>query len=261
MAIRQGMMPGWQDPSGRYKPINIPVNPNFGYDTPNSGGNSDPTQSDEDVLSGFVNQMYARFAPQQVAYETRSEEEIRTSVAAWLRPSYEQAIANRQEQTRLNKANLDTDAIARGMGASTYVTDVKNRQQNAEAGDIASLEADYGATLSKYVLDNVDSDKNRALEAEKYNAGARQDAYDKAYAAALSLFEQYKKSARKSGGGGTVPTMLENCEAFLSMLSGEERRAVYEATTTQGAQYRAELIASVGTAGYIQLMGKYPSKP
>jgi len=260
VATRIGLTPKWQNPVDRFKPDIDPVKPTIPGTSPR-GGNTDPTLSDEDVLSGFVDEMYARFAPQQVTYETRSEDEIRSSVAAWLRPSYDQAIANRQELTRLNKANLDADAIARGMGASTYVTDVKNRQQNAESSDITSLEADYGSVLSKYVLDGVDSDQNRALEAEKYNAGARQDAYDKAYTAALSLFEQYKKSGKKSGGGGAGATSLENCEAFLSMLSGEERRAVYEATTAQGAQYRAELIASVGTAGYIQLMGKYPGSP
>ena len=99
------------------------------------------------------------------------------------------------------------------------------------------------------------------LEAEKFNAEARQSAYDKAYTAALSLYEQYKKTVKRSGGGGPVPTSLENCEAFLSMLSGEERKTVYEASTAQGARYRAELIASVGTAGYFQLMGEYPGKP
>lgn len=260
MATKIGLLTRWQNPTDRFKPVAAPVKPTIPGVSPGADSD-DPTMSDEDVLSGFVDQMYARFAPQQVEYDARSEEEIRSSVSAWLRPSYEQAIANRQEQTRLNKANLDADAIARGMGASTYVTDVKNRQQNAESSDIASLESDYGATLSKYVLDNLDSEKDRALEAEQYNADARQSAYDKAYSAALSLYEQYKKSGGKSKAGGTVGTTLENCDAFLSLLSGEERRAVYEATTAQGAQYRAELIASVGTAGYIQLMGKYPSKP
>ena len=222
---------------------------------------SGPAISDEDALSGFVGEMYARFAPQQVTYDTRSEEEIRATVAAWLRPSYDQAIVNRQTQTRQNKANLDADAIARGMGASTYVSDVKNRQQNAEASDIASLEADYGSNLAKYVLDGVDSEQDRALEAEKFNAQQRQSAYDQAYSAALVLYAQYKKSGGKSGQSGPNKTTLENCEAFLSTLSGEERRVVYEGSTTQGAKYRAELLASVGTSGYIQLMGKYPSKP
>ena len=241
--------------------LGVKIKPYLTYDDPGGGSDTASNASDEDILSDYINQMYTRFAPQEVAYDTRDEAEIRSSVAAWLRPSYDQAIANRQEQTRANKANLDADAIARGMGASTYVTDVKNRQQNAEASDIASLESDYGATLAKYVLDGVDSEQDRALEAEKFNAQQRQSAYDQAYSAALVLYAQYKKSGGKSGQSGPNKTTLENCEAFLSTLSGEERRVVYEGSTTQGAKYRAELLASVGTSGYIQLMGKYPSKP
>ncbi len=263
MATKPGLLPKRPDPTERFKIDFDAVKPVLKFADPytGGGGGGEPSVSDEDVLSGFIDEMYVRFAPQEVAYDARSEEEIRASVTAWLRPSYEQAIAKRQEQTRQSKANLDADAIARGMGASTYVTDVKNRQQNAESGDIAALEADYGSMLSKYVLDSVDGESDRALEAATFNAGQRQTAYDKAYTAALSLFEEYKKNAKSGRRAGTPTTTRENCEAFLSQLSGEERRAVYEGTTTQGARYRAELLASVGTTGYVQLIGKYPSKP
>ncbi len=245
---------------GQYD-IDAKIKPSFNYDNPYGGGGSEEYANDEDVLSDYINEMYARFAPQEANYDAKSEEEIRTAVATWLRPSYTQAITNRQEQTRQNKANLDADAIARGMGASTYVTDVKNRQQNAETSDIATLEADYGSTLAKYVLDGVDSEQDRALEAEKFNAEQRESAYDQAYSAALVLYAQYKKNGGSAGKSSARKTTLNNCEAFLSMLSAEERKTVYEGSTTQGAQYRAELLASVGTAGYVQLMGKYPSKP
>ena len=255
-------IPRFQDPNGLHKTSTIlPKSILAPNATPYSAAEAEPVMSDEDVLSGYIDEMYSRFAPQEVDYDAQDEEEIRASVAAWLRPSYEQAIANRQVQTSQNRANLDADAIARGMGASTYVSDVKNRQQNAEASDIVTLEADYGATLSKYVLDGVDSEQDRALEAQKFNASARQDAYDKAYSAALTLFAQYKKSGSHATKTKTATTSKESCEAFLASLSGEERRAVYESSTTEGARYHAELIASVGTLGYIQLVGKYPSKP
>ena len=243
------------------KDLGVKIKPYLTYDNPDGGNGEAESAGDEDVLSDYFNQMYSRFAPQEVAYDTRGEAEIRASVAAWLRPGYDQAIANRQAQTRANKANLDADAIARGMGTSTYVTDVKNRQQNAESSDIASLEADYGANLAKYVLDGVDSEQNRVLEAEKFNAEQRQNAYDQAYSAALALYAQYKKSGGGGKSSGVNKTTLENCEAFLAMLSGEERKTIYGASTPQGKQYRAELLASVGAAGYVQLMGKYPSKP
>lgn len=158
-----------------------------------SGGSSHSHHhSDADVLSGLIKSMYKRFQPEEITYVAKSEEEIRSSVAAWLRPGYEQAIANRQAQTKTNKANLDADAIARGMGASTYVTDVKNRQQNAESRDIATMESDYGATLAQNVSDGLEDEANRVLEVEEFNAQQRQAAYELAYAAALALFQEYK---------------------------------------------------------------------
>jgi len=262
MAIKTGL--GLRNPTtiGGFDLGGDKLKVGFDFDAPYTYYGEAETASDEDVLGAYVNDMYSRFAPQEAAYEARSEEEIRSAVAAWLRPSYDQAIANRQEQTRQYKANLDADAIARGMGASTYVTDVKSRQQNAEAGDIAALEADYGSTLARYVQDGADSERGRQLEVETFNAGLRQSAFELAYSAALELFAQYKKrggSGRKSGSKATASR--EDCEAFLAMLSGEERRSVYEGTTAEGARYRAELLASVGTAGYVQLMGKYPGTP
>ncbi|MEA4869502.1 MAG: hypothetical protein VB062_02555 [Christensenella sp.] len=207
--------------------------------------------------------MYNRFQPQEITYDAKSEEEIRSAIVTWLRPSYDQAIANRQEQTRADKANLDADAIARGMGASTYVTDVKNRQQNAEARDVATLESNYGSTLADYVSKGVENETDRSLETQKFNAEQRQKAYEMAYSAALVLFQQYKK--RSGGGSGrsgkVTTTSRENCDTFLSLLSGAERREVYEAPSGAGKQYRSEIIASVGSAGYYQLMGKYPSTP
>ena len=133
-------------------------------------GSGSGGQNDADILSGLISEMYERFAPQEIVYNAKSEDEIRSSVSAWLRPSYEQAITMRKEQTLTNKANLDADAIARGMGASTYVTDVKNRQQNAEASDIATMESDYGATLAKYVSEGVETENDRQLEVQKFNA-------------------------------------------------------------------------------------------
>ncbi len=236
----------------------------FGTTSGSSGGSTSSGASDVDVLSGFIEDMYSRFAPEEVEYTAKSEEEIRAAIAEWLRPSYDQAIANRQEQTLKNKANLDADAIARGMGASTYVTDVKNRQQNDEASDIATLESNYGSTLAQYVSEGVENETDRQIQIEEFNAEQRANAYELAYSAALQLFAQYKKhsgSGSSSSSSSTATTSRENCETFLSLLSGEERKEVYEASTSAGATYRAELLASVGAAGYVQLMGMYPSAP
>jgi len=246
----------------------------FGFDTEKSSGGSSSGSaksagaSDEDVLSAYVADMYDRFSPEEVSYDAKTEDEVSASIAEWLRPGYDQAIANRKEQTDYYKAELDADAIARGMGASTYVTDVKNRQQNAEASDIASLESDYGSTLAKYVSEGVEQENDRLLEVQEQNAQLRQDAYELAYSAALQLFTYYKKSSSGSSGSSgkkttatVTATSAENCDRFLSLLSKEERAEVYTASTAAGKQYRDEILASVGYQGYIQLQGKYSSLP
>ena len=158
---------------------------------------TNPVTPSGDALNRFIKQMYAQFAPQEVTYDARSEEEIRDSIAAWLQPSYDQAVSERKEQTLVNNASLDVDAISRGMGASTYLSDVKNRQMSAEANDVASLRSDYGATLAKNVYDGVSAENEHVLEVNEFNAQQRQEAYELAYQAALVLYEQYLKDPKK----------------------------------------------------------------
>ena len=223
-----------------------------------------PAASDEDVLSSYIDDMYARYQPEELEFDEKTQDELSASVATWLRPGYDQAISNRAAQTERYRAETDADAIARGMGSSTYVTDVKNRQRNAEASDIASLESDYGATLAKYVSEGLETQNEQKLETASYNAEQRQNAYDMAYAAALQLFTYYKKSGGGSGrssGTKTTATTQANCAEFLNQLSKDERAEVYAGSTAAGRQYRAEILASVGYSGYLQLQNQYPSTP
>ncbi len=127
------------------------------------------------------------FPESGVAYTPVSETDISGQIAAWLLPGYERAITDRKELTRGYAAELDADAIARGMGASTYVTDVKSRQQRDEAKDIATLMGEYGATLAKNVAERLSEEKDRALQADMFNAEAKQEAYKMAYEAAVFL--------------------------------------------------------------------------
>lgn len=222
--------------------------------------------SDQEVLSGYVNTLYSAYQPEPLVYETVSESELLAQIEAWLRPSYERAILNRQESTKNYRAELDADAISRGMGASSYVTDVKSRQLGREAEDVALLNSEYGATLAKTLSEQMAGERERAFEVAKINQQNDYDAYMRAYSAALSMFSVYKakgggggSGAGGSGSGAVVATSPENCEAFLAILTPTERANVYAGTTAQDKQYKSELIASVGMSGYYQLMSKYKS--
>lgn len=226
-----------------------------------SSGNT-TQQDDAEVLSGLIGQMYDTFATEELTVEEKSEDEMREQIASWLRPAYDQAILNRQAKTVRQNASLDADAIARGMGSSTYVTDVKSRQYDSEASDILGLEADYGAALAKQVSESEQEQNDQILNALEYNAAQRQNAYELAYDAAQMFFTQYLKTGRKtSASSKAAATSAENVETFLSLLSGEERGAVYSAATEENARYRAEILASVGYLGYLQLRAKYPESP
>lgn len=227
-----------------------------------TGGLSD---ADRKVLDGYVQQLYSVYRPEKLTYEAADEDTLRDQIAAWLRPSYDSAIAARRDQTAAYRAELDADAIARGMGSSTYVTDVKSRQLADEAEDIATLEGEYGAQLGKLTMEAAEAERERELEVAIENQKQDQAAYMEAYQAALGLFDTYLKS-RGGGGGGrgssaaadVSGTTKRNCELFLAGLTGAERYDVYTGTDEQNTRYRNELIASVGYDGYLTLMTRYP---
>lgn len=233
------------------------------------GGGSGSVQTTDTAaaFNALLKSLYAQFKPAEVQFETRDAVTLRETVASWLRPAYEQAVLKREERTRAIGAELDADAIARGMGTSTYVTDVKARQLSDEAEDILSLESEYGAKLMEEVSAMEENDRQRALETDMFNTERAQQAYEKAFAAAQKLYAAYRTGGSGGGGGGggddtsdAPVTSPENCAAFLSGLTERQRDDVYYGSSETSQRYRDEIIASVGYQGYLSLITQYPSR-
>lgn len=216
----------------------------------------------------YVKTLYDAYRPPRADYEAMDAAQLSAQIASWLRPVYERAMQARREQTAAYRAELDADAIARGMGSSTYVTDVKSRQLADEAEDVAALEGEYGAELGRLTMEAAEAEREREMEVALFNRQQDEAAYMKAYEAALALYET---AARRSGGGSrggsgsgggaqqaVSATTAENCERFLAGLTGQERYAVYTGTDAENARYRSEIIASVGSDGLLELMRRYP---
>lgn len=121
---------------------------------------------------------------EQIYNSMGTEDSIRDSIEAALRPQYDKAIADLQEQRLAQNAAIDVDAASRGMGNSTWVTDAKLQRLKALSANIANLEGDYASQLSSAV----------------YNAlqGKEDDAYDRA----LDWFN-YEQANKPKGGGGS----------------------------------------------------------
>ena len=166
-----------------------------------TGGNADSSAA-QLGFSDFYGAARRAYAPALVELADFDSEEEAKDISGWLRPSYDDAIADRERRTDTYSAELDADALSRGMGRSTYVTDVKSRQQNEEARDIAALESDYGAKLLQYLSERQTAYEGRRSETDLFNADAVNTATQKAYQSAMTLYKNYLSVLGSSGGSG-----------------------------------------------------------
>ena len=146
------------------------------------------------------------YAPQLVNYTPLDEQTLAERISAVLRPVYDKAIAAIFRGNQRQDAELDADAISRGMGSSTFVSDLKRRQDSAAADDANDLETEYGARLSDQLYKAMEGERDRQLEADKFNAQQRNEAMEQAFSAARVLYDAYlaAKAAQNSGrSGGT----------------------------------------------------------
>lgn len=154
----------------------------------------------------LYNQIYSQLAAPTVSYSAPSKAQLANEIAAYLRPQYDQAVAARQDQTIENKASIDTDAASRGMGRSTWVTDVKDRAMDAEASDVANLESNYQAALSQAVQEQYNQAVSNKLAVDQFNASNSATAKGQAYQLA---YAQNEKANKGKGGNGSIINVNE----------------------------------------------------
>ena len=144
------------------------------------------------------------YAPQLISYTPLNEQTLVERISAVLRPVYDKAIAAVFKGNQHADAELDADAISRGMGSSTFVTDVKRRQDSAAAENVSELESDYGSKLADQLYKAMEGERDRQLEVEKFNAQQRSAALEQAFSAAKVLYDAYlaARAAQQTGSGG-----------------------------------------------------------
>lgn len=138
---------------------------------------------------------------------TTDKDEIRSYVESYLRTAYDQSIENRRKQTEADRAMIDLDAYSRGMGGSTWVTDAKQRLQDAEADDIAKMEANYQAGLNEAVLNQYNQAVAQGLAAQNNAYDLAKDLYSlgqnaKAGVGSMASSDDGDDSGGGGGGGG-----------------------------------------------------------
>ena len=232
------------------------------------------------TLEELFSEMLTRYIPETVSFTPMDEETIRAMLIGWLRPAYEQAIASRREQTARYNAELDADAWARGMGTSTYVTDVKERALTDEARDVSNLEGDYAATLASRLFSAMQEQQEQQLKVDEFNAEQINRAREQAADAAAALYQTYVRASRSSGGGKSTSTAakttgtaaktgqkepeqtkvgLDVATNLIARLSPEKRAELYAGKGAYAQIYR-EILDGIGMAAFRKLMQQYPAK-
>lgn len=188
----------------------------------NQGGASSFDYSKSTDLNALQNQILNMLTVPSIEYSMPSEQELAAQISDYLRPSYDQAIAQRKKQTLYNRAEIDADAASRGMGRSSYVTDVKDQAMDAEASDVANLENNYNAALLEAVYNQYNQHMQNKLAADQYNASAASAAQQAALGYATNMYQnnlaQQQAAAASSGrrggsGGGFSPTVEQALKA------------------------------------------------
>ena len=86
-----------------------------------------------------------------ISVSVPSKAELKEDISSYLRPGVDLAISKRRAAGETAKAELDADAVSRGMGASTYVSSMKEREDDDTQSDISIMEAQYTATLAERI--------------------------------------------------------------------------------------------------------------
>ncbi len=145
-------------------------------------------------FESFYEKTKEQYAPNLMTYAPEDMDALRERIESYLRPAYEKALKKQEQQAALYNGQLDADAWSRGMGASTYVSDLKYRRQNQLLENRGDLEASYGAALAEQLFKAWETQLGYRMEAEKFNAQAQNAARDKALTAAESMYKSYLAS-------------------------------------------------------------------
>ncbi|MBQ6234372.1 MAG: hypothetical protein IJK54_00480 [Clostridia bacterium] len=249
------------------------------------GGGSSAGGSAQNIPSfeSLFQEMLKYYLPETVEFTPLDESVLSETIRNWLRPAYEQAIQNRRDQTERINAELDADAWSRGMGQSTYLSDVKERQYRGESRDVSALESGYAAELAGHLYDAMKEQQAKKIEVDEFNAEQINHAREQAMTAAKALYASLLSGGSGSGGGGAsangtasedggssmLSLLLENSgnapksdyrtiANLVARMSPQERRRLYDRNDTKYLALRSEILWSLSGDEYTKLIQQFP---
>lgn len=235
------------------------------------------------TLESLFQAMLQHYVPETIEFTPLDESVLSETIGNWLRPAYEQAIRNRREQTQRINAELDADAWSRGMGQSTYLSDVKERQYRDESRDVDTLESSYASELAGHLYDAMVQQQQTQIDVDRFNAEQINQAHQQALSAAQSLYNALLSGASTASGGhgsshsgtgaGSETSMLTQLLSgasaaqrsdyrtianLVSRMSPQERSRLYDRSDPRYLTLRSEILWSLSADEYARLMREFP---
>lgn len=203
-----------------------------------------------------------------ISVSVPSKAELKEDISGYLRPGVDLAISKRRAAGETAKAELDADAVSRGMGASTYVSSMKEREDDDTQSDISIMEAQYTATLAERIAAALEKYQSMSLQAQMQNAQYAYNAQTTAMNLASQWFNSYmnnaaravKGSGGRSGKSGTASKNMSTLDyvRFVSGLSAPERSMLYNSGASEWVMMRTELEDALGKDGYRTVRSAFP---
>ena len=162
---------------------------NWLWGAPGSQGAS--SQGGTDLFNRYYQTILGQLQVPTINLNIPSEDAVRQQWQDALRPSLDAAISRRQSASQSIRAELDADAVSRGMGSSTYVSSLKERESAEAQDDIDELQAQYGATLAERIATSLQAYEQMRLNAQQYNLQAQAAAQQAALNLAGSWYSDY----------------------------------------------------------------------
>ena len=161
--------------------------------------------ANEEYLNNFnslYDKFYAKLNQPAVEYKPQSLSTLKDALTKVIRPSYDKQIGNVKKSSAEGRASISADAGRRGLGSSTVVSDLLNRNKNAEAENINNINSDYLAALYSALMNQKNAQDEMSMSAQQANAQARQNASSQALGLAQNAYDKVYAPTSTGGGGG-----------------------------------------------------------
>jgi hypothetical protein len=153
------------------------------------------------------------------------------------------------------------------MGGSTYISSMKEREDDDMQRDITELEVQYSAAFSEKLYEAINDYQARAFEAQTFNAQQNAAAQNTAAQLASTWYTAAKTPQKSASSGShgakknTTSMSITEIYDLMEMLDETERYDLFNGETAYWTIAREELINSVSPEIYKKLQQEFEPAP